>query len=92
MPPITTYNVITPNDDGKNDLFIIKGIEYYPNSLLYIYNRWGQKVKEFEGYKNNWPYGGDNDTLSSGVYYYVLLLRDSRAKKNAYKGPLSVIK
>jgi gliding motility-associated-like protein len=91
-PPVETYNVITPNNDNFNDLFLIKGIEYYPKSLLTIYNRWGRKVKEFEGYKNNWPYGGDNDNLSPGVYFYVLTLRDARAKQGTFKGPLSILK
>jgi gliding motility-associated-like protein len=90
--PIKTYNVITPNNDNYNELFIIEGIEYYPSSLLIIYNRWGHKVKEFEGYKNNWPSGHDIDKLSSGVYYFVLLLRDHRALQNEIKGPLSIIK
>jgi gliding motility-associated-like protein len=92
VPPIVTYNVITPNDDHYNDLFIIEGIKYYPNSVLIVYNRWGNKVKEFEGYQNNWPTGSDIDDLSSGVYYFVLMPRDSRAKHDVIKRPLSVLK
>jgi gliding motility-associated-like protein len=92
VPPVITYNVITPNDDAYNDLFIIEGITYYPNSVLIIYNRWGNKVKEFKGYQNNWPAGDDINDLSSGVYYFVLNLRDSRAKQNVIKRPLSILK
>jgi gliding motility-associated-like protein len=92
VPPIKTYNVITPNSDELNDMFIVKGIELYPKSLLTIYNRWGHKVKQIEGYKNNWPYGGENDNLSAGVYFYVIELRDARSKQNTIKGPLSILK
>ncbi len=36
----------SPNDDGKNDLFIIKGINGVENvaAEIFIYNRWGQLV------------------------------------------------
>ncbi len=39
-------NVITPNNDGINDEFIIAGLDptIYTNSLLTIFNRWGSVV------------------------------------------------
>lgn len=39
-------NVITPNNDGINDEFIITGLDpaIYANSLLTIFNRWGSVV------------------------------------------------
>ena len=39
-------NVITPNGDDVNDLFIIDGLdpEIYSNSLLTVFNRWGSVV------------------------------------------------
>lgn len=39
-------NVFTPNDDGNNDFFEIKNLTIgnYSESLLTIYNRWGQII------------------------------------------------
>ncbi|MFY7651945.1 MAG: CshA/CshB family fibrillar adhesin-related protein, partial [Chitinophagaceae bacterium] len=37
-------NVFTPNADGKNDFFVVKGLNAFPNSELYIYNRWDNLV------------------------------------------------
>jgi len=72
--PLTIPNVFTPNGDGVNDFFYIDGLEFYPNSTLIIYNRWGQKVLEDTNYQNDW----DGDKNSDGVYYWILKLVDRR--------------
>lgn len=61
-------NVITPNGDGHNDYFEIKNIDKLKYSKLSIYNRWGLKVYEKEGYDNTWDAAGHSD----GVYFWTL--------------------
>lgn len=61
-------NVITPNGDGVNDVFVIKNIERVETSTLRIYNRWGKKIFEASPYKNDWNGNGAAD----GVYFYEL--------------------
>jgi gliding motility-associated-like protein len=63
-------NVITPNGDGFNDLFVIPKIDRYPENRLTILNRHGNKIIEIAGYNNTW----DADELISGLYYYYLYL------------------
>ena len=63
-------NIITPNGDGKNDVFRIKGIELYDKVSLTIVNRWGNEVYKSNTYNNDW--GGLG--LSEGTYFYVLEL------------------
>jgi len=58
-------NVITPNDDGKNDTFTIA----VPNSQIEIYNRWGKRLFVSDNYADDW--GKD---ISNGTYYYLLTL------------------
>lgn len=65
-------NVISPNGDGVNDVFEIDGLQYHPNSILRVYNRWGQQVYYDANYQNNW----DGGSLPAGVYYYILELTD----------------
>jgi len=91
VPPVAVYNIITPNQDGKNDRFIIEGIEHYPNSVLTIFNRWGNKVLEEKGYKNNWDGKRNGNKLAAGVYYYVLELNDDRADRKYLNGNVSIL-
>jgi gliding motility-associated-like protein len=58
-------NVITPNGDGKNESFYIKGANEQKTSVM-IFNRWGEKIYENLAYDNNWSAEG----LTAGVYYY----------------------
>ncbi len=70
----------SPNGDGKNDEFIIVGLENYPNNKLEIYNRWGNKVFEQAPYDNTWKgtvknidgYVIGEGLLPSGTYFYLL--------------------
>lgn len=61
-------NAMSPNGDGKNDYFVIKGLEKYPPATLSVFNRWGDMVFRSKAYHNEWNGAG----LSEGVYYYKL--------------------
>lgn len=79
-------NVITPNGDGKNDQFVVKGLDLYPGSRLEIYNRWGNQVYRSDNYSNNWKGEG----LSAGIYYYVLKINMAGGWQ-LYKGYVELI-
>lgn len=85
-PDLYIPNVVTANGDGKNDHFVVRGIEQYPGSILEVYNRWGNQVYHSGNYGNNW--GGVG--LSAGIYYYVLKINMSRTVK-VYKGYIELI-
>jgi gliding motility-associated-like protein len=73
----------SPNADGINDLFVIRGIDRYPNNKIIFFNRWGNKVFDANPYKNTWDgkatkgYRFGADELPIGTYFYVLDLGDS---------------
>jgi gliding motility-associated-like protein len=75
-------DIITPNGDGKNDLFQIKGLSFYPGSQLLIFNRWGNEVYRSDNYQNNW--GGSG--LADGTYFYVLNRKETSGGTNTFKG------
>jgi gliding motility-associated-like protein len=60
-------NVFSPNEDGKNEAFVIDGVENYPGSTLLIYDRWGTLVYESANYNNSWT-GKDQ---ADGTYYFI---------------------
>lgn len=61
-------NAYSPNGDGKNDVFFINFIEQYPDNVVSLFNRWGNKIFEAQSYKNDW----DFENTPSGTYYYVV--------------------
>jgi gliding motility-associated-like protein len=72
----------SPNGDKINDLFVIRGIEHYPNNTISIFNRWGNKVYDASSYLNTWD-GNSNqgvriggEELPVGSYFYILDLGD----------------
>ncbi len=77
-------NIITPNNDGNNDRFVILNLEEHPNSRLVIYNRWGNKMYETKNYLNDW----EGKDVSDGVYFYILYLNDGTENH----GTITVIK
>lgn len=86
--------LVSPNSDGKNDVFEIKGIENYPQNDLEIYNRWGNKVYSTSGYKNTFDgtpnYKGVSDgRLPVGTYFYILKLNDK--DNRIFKGYLELV-
>ena len=71
--------------DGHNDLWVIQGLENYPQADVRIYNRWGNLVYNANPYNNDWA--GENNQgelygneLPVGTYFYVLELNDGSGK------------
>jgi gliding motility-associated-like protein len=74
--------LITPNLDGINDYFIIKGIESFGHTSLTIFNRWGARVYENKEYDNSWYGMDDNENLlPEDTYFFILIPEKSRTLK-----------
>ena len=66
-------NVITPNDDGKNDVLTYADLLRKDNPFLQIFDRYGVSV--FKGDKNNsfsWDGKISGKAVATGSYWYVL--------------------
>jgi len=93
---LTPYDVfipqaISPDGDGKNDFFVIRGIELYPDNELTIYNRWGNEVFNMSKYDNSWDGKSDNalsmggNKLPEGTYFYIFEYnKDNRPPRKGY--------
>ena len=78
---IEVNQMVTPNNDGRNDFLFIRDVDFAKNNTLRIYNRWGIAVFEGANYNNqNNVFDGRsrgrstlsvNDYLPAGVYFYI---------------------
>ena len=75
----TGLEVITPNEDGRNDAFRLNCAAQAKGNVLRIFNRWGQMVYEAEGYSCSLGTEDDcwrgqnlsNRALPKGGYFWV---------------------
>lgn len=75
-------SLITPNRDGNNDFFVIKGLETIGSASLTIFNRWGGRVYENDEYDNSWEGVDDKENpLPDDTYFYVLKPVNGKAIK-----------
>ncbi len=75
LVPCPTMEILTgfsPNGDGVNDFFTIRGLQSFPDNELQIFNRWGSLVFQQKGYKNKWDGTFNNQNLPDGTYFYLL--------------------
>ncbi|MDZ7880600.1 MAG: gliding motility-associated C-terminal domain-containing protein [Saprospiraceae bacterium] len=71
-------NAFSPNDDGKNDVFFLEGLEFFPNTTVTIYNRWGNSVYSSKDYKNDWNGTHDGKAVPNGTYFYLIRLENGK--------------
>ncbi len=83
---IVIPNIVTPNGDGKNDLFVIQNLQQYENPNLQLFNRWGNIILNSSNYDNKF----DFKDYADGVYFYILTIPN--AEPSEYKGSVTVIK
>jgi gliding motility-associated-like protein len=86
---LVANNMITPNGDGKNDVWIVKNIHLYPNNELKIYDREGRVVYTKIGYDNTWDGLYNGNPLPEDTYYYILTIDSGKAKKTGF---VSIVK
>jgi gliding motility-associated-like protein len=92
-------NVITPNGDGINDVFIIKNLNPDRPNKLYISDRWGKVVWNKDNYqtymKDGQIYNAESGfgigDLSDGVYYYAFYY-EGVVRTIKFNGSITVIK
>lgn len=62
----------TPNGDTKNDFFILKGIELYNQSEVYIFDRYGKLLVSSKNQPFYWDGTFNNNILPSSDFWYVI--------------------
>jgi gliding motility-associated-like protein len=86
-------NVVTPNGDGKNDLFMVK-LEGINSLNVKIYNRWGNLIHEANRSVDDQEFIDlwDPKDVSLGVYTYVIQAVGVDSKGFFREGSVTVLK
>ena len=66
-------NILTPNNDGQNDTWMINDLSVISNCEVRVYNRWGQIVFESSDYQNDWNGTKSGEDLPDGIYFYSII-------------------
>lgn len=90
---IIIFESFSPNGDEINDYFYIENLALYPNTEVWIYNRWGTLVFHSNDYLNDWDgtsqseFNVGGNELPEGTYYYLVKLGGEMVKSGEiYKG------
>ncbi|MGY0041207.1 T9SS type B sorting domain-containing protein [Pedobacter sp. NJ-S-72] len=86
---IDATNILTPNGDGVNDLFVIRNIDMYPNNEVKIFDRAGRLIYAKKSYDNSWDGTINGNPLSEGTYFYVLDFGNGRSR---FKGFITLVR
>jgi gliding motility-associated-like protein len=90
-------NTFSPNDDGMNDVFYLRGSGLFRVKSLRVFNRWGEVVFEkMEVPVNNPSYGWNGnykgEKAPPGVYVYQLEIICSNGELLAYSGNIALMR
>jgi gliding motility-associated-like protein len=81
----------TPNNDGSNDLFRVRG-----NNILHydmsIFNQWGKRIFHSPTEANGWNGEANGQPVPNGTYAYAIEVYFENGTKTFYRGNISVIR
>ncbi len=84
-------NAFSPNGDGINDHFQIKGV-FIKEFNIQIFNRWGEKLFESDSINDGWDGSFKGKTCAFGTYYYSITAKGANGKSNKLSGSLHLLR
>ncbi|AOW21935.1 Ig-like domain-containing protein [Urechidicola croceus] len=84
----------TPNNDGENDTWQIKGVgeNFFASSLIHIYDRFGKIVAKVDPTSDGWNGYYNGYALPSSDYWFTAELIDHEGNIRSKKGHFSLIR
>jgi len=81
----------TPNNDGNNDLFRVRGnnIRY---SDISIFNQWGQRIWNSPKEQNGWDGNSNGQPVGNGSFAYVIEVTYDDGGTEVFRGNINVIR
>ena len=95
IPLVEFPKFFTPNQDGFNDKWMVKGVNqsYFSEALITIYDRFGKIIIKQDINKDNGWDGNYNGQLQpSNDYWFEVILTDNKNKTYINSGHFSLIR
>lgn len=87
---ITPNNILTPNGDGKNDLWLVENLTVmYPKNEVMVYDKTGRIVFKQSNYQSDWDGTSNGAVLNTGTYYYHIIIG---ADLKPIKGTITILR
>jgi gliding motility-associated-like protein len=85
--------ILTPNNDGYNEFFLLKCAEDLIGNYLYVYNRLGTEVYKQGDYDGTWT-GLDKDgiPLPEDGYLWVFIGKNEAGINEVFKGSVTILR
>lgn len=76
----------TPNGDGHNDTWNVKGVSnvFQPNTMIRIFDRYGKLVKQIDPLGEGWDGTFNGEPLPTSDYWFSATLQDGREFKSHF--------
>jgi gliding motility-associated-like protein len=76
----------TPNGDGYNDYWSVKGVNsnFNTNSIIFIYDRYGKLITKINTNSEGWDGNLNGNPLPSDDYWFTIKLEDGREAKGHF--------
>ncbi|MDX5346173.1 MAG: gliding motility-associated C-terminal domain-containing protein [Hymenobacteraceae bacterium] len=84
-------NAFSPNNDGLNDVFEMKG-RFLSNISFKIYDRWGQVVFQTESSSQGWDGTINGELAPVGAYAFQFIGYDAKGKKFERNGTVTLLR
>lgn len=83
-PHLVVPEFITPNNDGYNDVFEVRGLDYFSTSRIRIFDRYGKILKSGRGRDFRWDGTLEGKTLPADDYWFEIRIEDYPAQKGHF--------
>ena len=96
IPEFILYvpNAFTPNDDGVNDFFNVKGLGI-EGVVLKIFNRWGENIYTTSDLDGGWDgtiQKNNGGEAQQDVYVYDVQVKDVFGKSHTQTGRVTLVR
>jgi len=74
----------SPNNDGRNDTWRIEALIAFPEAVVSVFNRYGEKLFEGSGSSSFWNGTYKGELQPAGTYIYVVDFKNKRPIKKGW--------